>query len=61
MMLRMASASPPPLWQSLLSVVVSAAGAVAMLWIAAKIFRIGLLMFGKPPNFATLVRWVRMS
>ena len=61
MMLRMASASPPPLWESLLSVVVSAAGAVAMLWFAAKVFRIGLLMFGKPPNFATLVRWVRMS
>jgi len=61
MMLRMASVSPPPLWESLLSVVVSAAGAVAMLWVAAKIFRIGLLMFGKPPNFATLVRWVRMS
>jgi len=60
-MLRMASATPPPLWQSLLSVVVSAGGAVAMLWFAAKIFRIGLLMFGKPPNFATLVRWVRMS
>jgi ABC-2 type transport system permease protein len=60
-MLRMASVTPPPLWQSLLSVVVSAAGAVAMLWFAAKVFRIGLLMFGKPPNFATLVRWVRMS
>jgi ABC-type Na+ efflux pump permease subunit len=61
MMLRMASASPPPLWESLLSVVVSAAGAVAMLWLASKVFRIGLLMFGKPPNFATLVRWVRMG
>lgn len=60
-MLRMATAAPPPLWQSTLSVVVSAAGAVAMLWIAAKIFRIGLLMFGKPPDFATLIRWVRTS
>jgi ABC-2 type transport system permease protein len=60
-MLRMATTTPPPLWQSLLSVVVSAAGAVAMLWVAAKVFRIGLLMFGKPPNFATLVRWVRTS
>jgi len=58
-MLRMASATPPPLWQSLLAVVVSAAGAVAMLWFAAKVFRIGLLMFGKPPTMATLVRWAR--
>ena len=30
-------------------------------WFAAKVFRIGLSMFGKPPNFATLVRWARMA
>jgi ABC-2 type transport system permease protein len=41
--------------------VVSAAGAVAAVWAAAKVFRIGVLMFGKPPSFGTLIRWVRMS
>ena len=34
-------------------------GVVGAVWFASKVFRIGLLMFGKPPNFATLVRWVR--
>jgi len=61
MMLRLASATPPPMWQALLAVVVGAAGAVATLWFAAKVFRIGLLMYGKPPNFATLLRWARMA
>lgn len=61
MMLRIASNDPPPLWQILLSLLVSAAGAVVAVWLAGKIFRVGMLMFGKPPNFRTLIRWVRMA
>jgi hypothetical protein len=30
-------------------------------WFAAKIFRVGLLMHGKPPSFGTLIKWARMS
>ncbi len=30
-------------------------------WFAAKVFRIGLLMHGKPPSFGTLIKWARMS
>lgn len=58
--LRMASNSPPALWQVLLSVLVGAAGAYASLRIAANVFRVGLLMFGKPPSLGTLIRWARM-
>jgi len=61
MLLRMSSSSPPPLWQVWLSVLVAAAGAAGALWFAAKVFRIGLLMTGKPPSFRTLIRWVRMA
>jgi len=61
MMIRMASTSPPPLWQVWATIGVGLAAALAVTWAAAKIFRIGLLMYGKPPNFATLVRWVRQS
>ena len=28
-------------------------------WCAAKVFQIGLLMYGKPPDLKTLVRWIR--
>jgi ABC-2 type transport system permease protein len=61
MLLRMASATPPPLWQVWLSIGIGIAGVVGALWAASKVFRIGLLMFGKPPNLATLVKWVRAA
>jgi ABC-2 type transport system permease protein len=61
MLLRMASNAPPPLWQAWLSICIGIASVFAALWFAAKVFRIGLLMYGKPPNFATLVRWARLS
>lgn len=59
-MLRMASATPPPLWQVGLAALAGAVGVAASLWFAGKIFRVGLLMFGRPPNLATLIRWARM-
>lgn len=60
-LLRIASTSPPPAWQIWLSVAAGCAGVVASVWFSSKVFKIGLLMFGKPPNLATLIRWVRAS
>jgi ABC-type Na+ efflux pump permease subunit len=61
MMARLASDAPPPLWQAWLTAGVGVAAAGAAVWFAAKVFKIGLLMHGKPPNFATLVRWARAA
>ena len=61
MMSRLSSDTPPPMWQVALTIVVGLAAAYAAVWFAAKIFRIALLMHGKPPNFATLVRWARAA
>ncbi len=61
MMLRLTSSTPPPVWQVWLSILVGIAGVYASLKIAAKVFRIGLLMYGKPPNFKTLIKWIRMA
>jgi len=61
MLLRMTSISPPPGWQVWLSIGIGIASVFAALWFAAKVFRIGLLMYGKPPNFATLIRWARQA
>lgn len=61
MMLRITSHEPPPLWQIGLSALIGVATALVFVWAAAKVFRIGLLLHGKPPSFATLIRWVRMA
>jgi ABC-type Na+ efflux pump permease subunit len=59
MLLRMTSNAPPPWWQVWISIGIGVASVVAVLWFASKVFRIGLLMYGKPPDFATMIRWVR--
>jgi ABC-type Na+ efflux pump permease subunit len=61
MVLRISGAEPIPVWQIPAAMAVGLATVAFMAWAAAKIFRIGVLMYGKPPNFATLVRWVRMA
>lgn len=59
MMLRLAATPPPPAWQVLLSVVLTAGAASLFVWVAGRIFRVGLLMQGKPPNLPELLKWIR--
>jgi ABC-2 type transport system permease protein len=49
----------PPAWQILLSLVLLGAAIGAVLWVAARIYRVGILMYGKKPTFPELLRWVR--
>jgi ABC-type Na+ efflux pump permease subunit len=61
MLLRMASNAPPAWWQVWLSIGIGVVSVFAAIWFAAKVFRIGLLMHGKPPNIGTLIRWARSA
>jgi ABC-type Na+ efflux pump permease subunit len=61
MMLRMASTAPPPWWQVWLSIGIGVGSVFAAIWFAAKVFRIGLLLYGKPPSLKTLIRWARSA
>ena len=44
-----------------LSLAILVAGIVAVTWIAARIYRVGLLMTGKRPSLKELVRWIRTA
>jgi ABC-2 type transport system permease protein len=49
----------PPLWEIAVSLVLLVGGIVAMIWIASKVFRIGILLTGKRPSLDEIVRWIR--
>jgi ABC-2 type transport system permease protein len=53
--------SEPPFWQVTLSVVISVATIYVMFWITAKIFRVGILSYGKRPTIPELWRWLKVA
>ena len=59
MMLRIVMPPGPPLWQILVSVAVLIGSTAAVVWAGGRIFRVGLLMQGKPPNLPELLKWIR--
>ena len=59
MLLRLTLQPGPPLWQVVLSVVLTLATAMALVWAAGKVFRTGILMQGKSATFREMIRWVR--
>lgn len=50
-----------PAFELALSIILAFATAGAIVWMSAKIYRIGILSSGKRPTFAQLARWVRSS
>jgi ABC-2 type transport system permease protein len=54
-------AETPPLWQILLSLGIGFATATGLIWLASRIYRVGMLMYGKKATIPEVVRWVRQS
>ena len=50
-----------PAWELILSVVLLLATFVACAWVSAKIYKIGILMFGKKTTFKDLWKWLKMK
>ena len=48
-----------PLWQEALSIVILYASAIGMVWVGAKIYRVGILMYGKKPSLKEMIKWLR--
>ncbi len=51
----------PPLWQVLLSEVITTGFVFLMVWGCARVYRVGILMYGKKPTFGELARWMRRA
>ncbi|MEA2562092.1 MAG: type transport system permease protein [Acidobacteriota bacterium] len=51
----------PPLWQIAAAYVLTFGFLVLMVWLCGRIYRIGILMYGKKPTIPELLRWVRYS
>jgi ABC-2 type transport system permease protein len=60
MFLRMAS-QVPPLWQFAVSVSLMLLSIWATLWFSSRLYRVGILMYGKRATLPELLRWVRYS
>ncbi len=50
-----------PVWQIVLSIVLLLLTFVACAWISAKIYKVGILMFGKKTTFKDLWKWLRQN
>ncbi|MBR1386890.1 MAG: ABC transporter permease [Alloprevotella sp.] len=48
-----------PFWQELLSMIILFAADILLVWLAGKIYRVGILMYGKKPTWKDLAKWVR--
>lgn len=51
----------PPLWQILLCYALLVGFIFAMVWICARIYRVGILMYGKKPTVQEIWRWIRYA
>ena len=48
-----------PTWEIVLSLVLLYAAFVGMVWLSAKIYRVGIFMYGKKPTLREMFRWIR--
>ncbi|WP_058189150.1 ABC transporter permease [Terracidiphilus gabretensis] len=60
MMLRM-GAQTPPAWQFAASLAIMVVSVWAVLWVSARLYRVGILMYGKRATLPELLRWLRYS
>ncbi|MBR3831719.1 MAG: ABC transporter permease [Muribaculaceae bacterium] len=48
-----------PTWETILSLVILYGSFIFMVWVSAKIYRVGIFMYGKKPNIKELIKWIK--
>jgi len=51
----------PPFWQIALALVLCVGTTVGVIQISAKIYRVGILMYGKRPSLVEVLRWLKYT
>jgi ABC-2 type transport system permease protein len=57
----MQATSPPPFWQIGLSIALMVATIYGMVWLCARIYRVGILMYGKKPTLPEILKWIKYA
>lgn len=51
----------PPFWQIALSLVIGFSSVLVIMWIASRVYRVGMLMYGKRASIPEALRWARQA
>lgn len=51
----------PPFWQILLSFGIGIVTVIGLMWLASRIYRVGMLMYGKKASIPEVLKWIRQS
>jgi ABC-2 type transport system permease protein len=51
----------PPFWQIALSLVIGFGTVLLIMWVASRIYRVGMLMYGKRASIPEAIRWARQA
>ncbi len=51
----------PPMWQVWLSIFLTGFSALFVTWLSSRIYRVGVLMYGKRPTLPEIIKWLRYS
>ena len=54
-------AETPPFWQIALSIIVNLAAIAGLVWVAARVYRVGMLMYGKRATIPEVWKWIRQA
>jgi ABC-2 type transport system permease protein len=55
------TAQTPPFWQIALSIFILAVTMLGVVYLSSRIYRVGILMYGKRPSLVEILRWLRYS
>jgi ABC-2 type transport system permease protein len=54
-------AETPPIWQIALAMLLNAAAIAGLVWLAARVYRVGMLMYGKRATIPEVWKWIRQA